>query len=171
MLKLLGAILIVAGTAAFGVGTVARLRSRVRSLTAVAGSLEIMKNEICDRLTPVPELIDIMVREAPKPAGTLFCRLKEHLPEVGQRPFYEIWRQTVAECRELQLTESEAFTLAELGLSIGRYDAGEQRTAFEYAQRRMEEFAKKARCECETNSKANAFLGVASGIFAVIILL
>jgi stage III sporulation protein AB len=171
MLKLLGAILIVAGTAAFGVGTVARLRSRVRCLTAISSSLEIMKNEICDRLTPVPELINIMVHEAPKPAVPLFRRLKEKLPEVGRRPFYEIWRQALEECKELPLSEAEIFTLTELGLSIGRYDAGEQRTAFEYAQRRMEEFAKKARNECETNSKANAFLGVASGIFAVIILL
>ena len=56
-------------------------------------------------------------------------------------------------------------------MSLGRYDIGEQRSAIAYAERRMDEFLHKAEADREKNSKVHAFLGVAAGVFAVVILL
>ena len=85
--------------------------------------------------------------------------------------FAAIWRRSVETTPELLLTEQETQTLAELGFSLGRYDAKEQSNALSYTIRRMEIFLQKAEAQRDKDSKTQAFLGVAAGVFAVIILL
>jgi stage III sporulation protein AB len=171
MMRLIGAILLISGTVAWGMAGVMRLRGRVRSLSALTSALEIMKSEICDRLTPLPELFDMMQTEATPPAGLLFRNAGEKLSELGTRPLPMIWREAVAGTPELLLAPSEELVLLELGLSLGRYDIEEQRRAFSYALRRLDTLTKKAESERDANSKLHAFLGVAAGVFAIIILL
>jgi stage III sporulation protein AB len=61
--------------------------------------------------------------------------------------------------------------LTELGVRLGRYDVGEQAAAIGHAQRRLEEHIRRAEAERDSNAKVHAFLGVAAGLFAIIILL
>lgn len=171
MIRLIGAVLITAGTAAWGLLGVFRLRSRVKSLSAIVSALGVMKSEICDRLTPMPELLKLLAADATYPASALFINASEKIPSLGSKPFSAIWNQAVQDTPELLLTPPEALVLKELGMSLGRYDTGEQRSALLYAERRMDEFARKAEMERERNSKVHAFLGVAAGLFAVVILL
>ena len=171
MMRLIGAILLISGTAAWGMAGVMRLRGRARSLNALTSALEIMKSEICDRLTPLPELFELLQNEATPPAGLLFRNAGDKLSELGTRSLPAIWREAVAETPELLLTPSEELVLLELGLSLGRYDVEEQRRAFSYALRRLDALTKKAENERDSNAKIHAFLGVAAGVFAIIILL
>ncbi|SHI08327.1 Stage III sporulation protein AB (spore_III_AB) [Sporobacter termitidis DSM 10068] len=171
MIRLIGAVLITAGTAAFGIMGVFRLRNRVRSLSAVISALAAMKSEICDRLTPMPELLRQMSGEATYPASLLFKNASERISGLGSKPFSAIWRQAVLNTPELLLTPGEELVLTELGMVLGRYDIGEQRSAIAYAERRMDEFLRRAEADREKNSKVHAFLGVAAGIFVVVILL
>jgi stage III sporulation protein AB len=171
MIRLIGAVLITVGTAAWGLMGVFRLRSRVKSLNALLGALGVMKSEICDRLTPMPKLLKQLSDEASYPASLLFKNASEKTPSLGSKPFSSIWSQAVMETPELLLTPQEELVLKELGLSLGRYDTGEQKNAIQYAERRMDEYTRKAETERERNSKVHAFLGVAAGLFAVVILL
>jgi stage III sporulation protein AB len=171
MIRLIGAVLITAGTAAWGVMGVLRLRNRVKSLGAIISALAAMKCEICDRLTPMPELLGQMAGEATYPASLLFKNASEKISSLGSRSFSSIWRQAVLNTPELLLTPPEELVLTELGMCLGRYDIGEQRSAIAYAERRMDEFLHKAEADRDKNSKVHAFLGVAAGIFAVVILL
>jgi stage III sporulation protein AB len=171
MIRLIGAVLITAGAAAWGLLGVFRLRSRVKSLNTLVSALGVMKSEICDRLTPMPELLRLLENEATYPASLLFKNAAEKIPSLGSKPFSSIWSQSVMETPELLLTTQEELVLKELGMSLGRYDTGEQKNAIQYAERRMDEYARKAETERERNSKVHAFLGVAAGLFAVVILL
>lgn len=171
MIRLIGAVLITAGTAAWGLLGVFRLRSRVKNLNAIVSALSVMKSEICDRLTPMPELLRQMENEATYPASQLFKNAAEKIPSLGSKPFSSIWGQAVLNTPELLLTPQEELVLTELGMSLGRYDIGEQRSAIQYAERRMDDFSRKAELDKERNSKVHAFLGVAAGLFAVVILL
>ena len=171
MIRIIGAVLITAGAAVWGLLGVFRLRSRVKNLNALVGALGVMKSEICDRLTPMPELLKLLGNEATYPASLLFKNAAEKIPFLGSKPFSSIWGQTVMETPELLLTTQEELVLKELGLSLGRYDIGEQKNALQYAERRMSDYARKAETEREKNSKVHAFLGVAAGLFAVVILL
>jgi len=171
MIRLIGAVLITAGAAAWGLLGVFRLRSRVRSLNALVSALGVMKSEICERLTPMPELLKLLGNEATPPASLLFKNAAEKIPSLGSKPFSTLWNQAVHETPELLLAPPEELALKELGLSLGRYDIGEQRSALQYAERRLGDYARKAETEREKNSKVHAFLGVAAGLFAVVILL
>jgi stage III sporulation protein AB len=148
-----------------------RLRARVRSLHALVGALGVMSNEICDRLTPMPELLHLMAAEAAFPASRLFQNALENIPALGSRSFSSIWRQAVCATPELLLSPTETLVLTELGQSLGRYDVAEQKSAIHYAQRRLEELTRDAEIERDRNSKVRAFLGVAAGFFAVILLI
>lgn len=171
MIRIIGAVLITAGAAAWGLLGVFRLRSRVKNLGTIVSALGVMKSEICDRLTPMPELLKQMANEATYPASLLFKNAEQKISSLGSKPFSSIWGQAVVNTPELLLTSQEELVLTELGMSLGRYDIGEQKNAIQYAERRMSEFSRKAETERERNSKVHAFLGVAAGLFAVVILL
>lgn len=171
MIKLIGAVLIAGGGAVWGMNGVMRLRNRVRSLSAVVSSLDIIRSEICDRMTPMPELLELMSKQSAYPANLMFKNASDHLCELGKCSFAAIWRYSILNTPEMLFTPQEALVMSELGLSLGRYDAAEQRGALVYTQKRMEQYLKKAEAERERDSKLQAFLGIAAGIFAVIMLL
>jgi stage III sporulation protein AB len=170
MIRLIGGLLITAATAAWGIMGVMRLRARAGSFHALSSALGMMGSEICDRLTPMPELLQHMADEAAYPASQLFKNALNDISSLGSRSFAAIWQQAVRSTPELMLQPSEALVLTELGQSLGRYDIAEQKSAIQYAQRRMEDFARAAEAERDNNSKVRAFLGVAAGLFTVIIL-
>jgi stage III sporulation protein AB len=169
MIRAIGAILMLAGTTAWGLDGVMKLRGRCKSLQAITSALGVMRSEICDRLTPVSELAEALGKQAQYPVNLFFQNLSEGMRELGNSRFSEIWQDAVTGTVQLQLSPREAITLSELGLSIGKYDVDEQRDSLLYVQRQMEEYASLAERTCRTNSKLRAFLGVAAGIFAIII--
>ncbi|UOO37142.1 stage III sporulation protein AB [Oscillospiraceae bacterium CM] len=171
MIRFMGAVLIMLGTAAWGILGVIKLRNRVKSLRALTGALGVMKSEICDHLTPIPALLTQLAAECTAPAALFFQNAADQIGQLGTTPFSALWRQAVLVTPELLLTPSEALVLTELGLCLGRYDIAEQRSAIQYAQRRLEAYVKQAEEERDRNSKVRAFLGVAAGLFAVVILL
>ena len=169
MIKLIGAILLIGGTAAWGISGVLRLRARCRSLTSITHALGVMQSEICDRLTPMPELLSQLGEEAEYPARLLYKNAENKLSTLGNTHFGAIWRQAVTATPELLLTAPEEAALVELGTSLGKYNVEEQKNAISYTRRRLEEYVKRAEIVRETDSKVRAFLGVASGIFAVVL--
>lgn len=171
MLKLMGAILLTAGATLWGFSGAKSLKDRAISLGALTSSIEIMGYELCDRLTPVPELFELLSKQAPKPACKLFQNAKSSIMNIGAVPFAELWHEAIRDTTELMLLEQEIQVLSELGFSLGKYDIGEQRKAVETARKQFQDFTKKAEEERDRNWKAQAFLGVTAGLFAVIILL
>lgn len=171
MLKLIGAILLIAGTGLWGISGARELKERAKALAAVTASVEMMEYELCDRLTPVPELFALLGKQAPKPADILFQNAAVGIESIGAVPFYELWHRAVRDTHELMLTEQEILILSELGFSLGKYDVSEQCKAVKAARSQFEIFTKKAQDECDKNWKSQAFLGVTAGLFAVIILL
>ncbi len=171
MIKFAGALLIIAGTAAIGGRSALRYRNRVRSLESLVSALGLMRSEICDRLTPMPELLEMLSREAGQPASRLFANVSRRMSELGARPFPDIWRQAVSDTPELLLSGREEACLSELGFSLGRYDVPQQRAAITYTARRMSDYAAAAERERSSNSRLHAFLGVAAGVLAVVVLI
>lgn len=171
MLKLIGAILLTAGAALWGIAGAKGLKDRADALKALTSAFEMMGYELCDRLTPVPELLALLGRQAPKPAHRLFINAEKQMQGIGAIPFYELWNDAVRATPELLLTEQEILVLAELGFSLGKYDISEQRKAVKATQRQFQIFAEKAQEERDKNWKSQAFLGITAGLFAVIILL
>jgi len=171
MYRVIGALLIVVCTAVLGFGGVLRLGRRVRNLTGLVSALEIMKGEICERLTPMPELFELLAGTMEGPVAGLFQACGEQMTTLGESSMYLIWKSAVRSAEELELSEQEARTLTEVGHVLGRYDAEEQRTAISFAIRRMEGCLHRAEEEKRAQTKVRAALGVTAGLFVVIILL
>lgn len=171
MLSVIGAVLIIGATATVGLSSVWRMRTRVRALTGLIAAVDTMKSEICDRLTPLPELVEQLTREAASPVDRLFHRTVQEMSELGIQSFYFLWKNAVEASRELELTEPERQTLIDLGRSLGRYDTEEQRGAFTYALRRLEGYLRKAEEERTKQSRVHAVLGIVAGVFVVIVLM
>ena len=171
MLNALGAVLIIGATASIGLTGLWRLAARVRILGALIAAVESMKNEICDRMTPLPELLEQLSQEAEPPIDRLFSRALRQMEQIGARSFYLIWKEAVEESRELELTKEEQGSLIDLGRTLGRYDTEEQREAFCYSLKRLEEYRRRAKEERRTSGKVYAVLGFAVGVFVVVILL
>ena len=171
MFRLIGAVLLVLGTGICGLSSVLRLRQRARILSGLTLALEIMQSEICERMTPLPELVAQLAGDMEEPVRSFFRRLQSRMEQLGEVRFYEIWKKAVENSPELLLTVPEQRALCELGHSLGRYNLEQQRGAILYVHRKMETFARRAEEERIRNSRTNAFLGVAAGVFAVMILL
>ena len=170
MIRFAGALLIIAGTAAIGGRSALRYRNRVRSLESLVSALGIMQSEICDRLTPMPELLELLSAEAGKPASQLFRNVSRRMSELGARPFSDIWRQAVEDTPELLLSGREEACLSELGFSLGRYDVAQQRAALGYTARRMSDYAAAAERERASNSKLHAVFRIAAvGIIVAVL--
>lgn len=140
-------------------------------MEALIVSLQLMESEICTRMATMREVLDMLSREAPASVRGLYRRASGGLAALGRCSFYTIWRMAVEKSRELRLRPGEIETLTSLGLSLGRYDVNEQAEAIGRTRKRLEAALRQAETERDRDWKLHAFFGLASGIFAVIILL
>ena len=170
MLKLIGAILLIAGTASAGLLGAIKLRRRSDSLSSILNALSTMKSEICDRLTPLPELVETLCEDGQYPASALLSNVRAGMAQLGSTQFSEIWGRSVKLTPELLLNDREREVLSELGKSLGKYNVEEQRSALLYAADRFSDYLRKEETSRAESSKMRAAIGVAAGIFAVAIL-
>ncbi len=171
MLRIAGAALVILATGTMGAAGVLRLRRRTAALEGLCASLRTMESEICSRLSPMRETLEILSGSAPAPVRGLYRRAAEGMGELGRRSFRSIWRGAVESSGELLLRAEEAQVLMELGSCLGRYDVREQAETIARVRGRLEVFLRRAEEERERDWKLHAFFGLASGIFAVTILL
>ncbi len=171
MIKLVGALLIVSGTAAWGIGSIMRMKTRSKALAAIMSSLEIMAEEIGANLTPMPALVEMLSNIAPKPADLFYRNIKAELPKLGSESLGSIWQAGLDNSGELMLERGEKEILSELGWELGKYDGESQRRMIQSAIRRLKLIADMAESERRANSRLHGFLGVAAGMFAVVVLI
>jgi stage III sporulation protein AB len=167
----MGAALLVGGCTACGLLGVARLRRRAHALETLLRAFSLLRGEICDRLAPMPEVLNRLSRECEYPANALYRNVYDRLPRLGDAGFPELWREAVAVTQELMLTPNESAELCELSSTLGRYNVDEQRDAIERAQRRFEEFARAASDARDRDGKLFSALGIAVGAIVVILLI
>lgn len=171
MLSLIGAVLIIGSTTFFGISAFLRLKRRVDMLDTFLFALGQMEREITQRLLPIPEVLELLIEETKAPVSHFFARVDKGMREVGVYSFSSIWNKALGASQELLLKKEEVRILEDVGKVLGRYHTQEQKTALQYAQKRIAQCLKQAQAEKQTQGKMQATLGVAAGIFVVLILL
>lgn len=171
MIRLMGAFFLMIGAASLGFGAATQLRVRVSTLRALVEALEQMERELSFRLTPMPELMGRLAREAPEPANFLFAYCQEHLYQLGSKSFGELWREAVEKEPELLLSDRERQILTALGEVLGRYDAGDQKAALNNTVQELGRCLLRAEEEHQRLGRVYATLGMGSGAILVILLL
>ena len=171
MIKIIGALMIICGTAAWGLGSAAKMRNRVTTLNSLIESLDVMRDEICVNLTPLPKVMELTGKTAPKPAGQFYKNVASKIGEISQKGFYGIWMQALDENSSMTLGNEERDVLVRLGAGLGKYDFDSQGRIIMSAKRNLERIEEKAEKEKNANSKLHTFLGIAAGMMAVVVLI
>lgn len=170
MTRLLGAVLVIAGCGALGLGAAARLEGRVRDLGELAAGLDALQRELGWRLAPLPQALEGAARAVRSPAADLFDRCARRTRSPEGQAFQEIWREELERaCLRLKL--EDRVLLDRLGGVLGRYDGDSQRLALEDAAAGLRTLQGAAAEDRSRLGRVYGVLGAAAGLLTVILLL
>lgn len=125
MTRLLGALLIASASAALGFGYINAEKRRVRALRSMERLLKTAAGELGTRLTPLPALFAQLEGRCDGTAAVFASALNTRLEQLGDRPFSELWTESVDSALDM-LSGEERELLSALGLSLGRYELERQ---------------------------------------------
>ena len=108
----------------FGWTLAASARRRRELIAAHISALEFIKAEISSRLTPLPDCAARLAAGGPRPLRGFYLALAAALDAPCGRDFASIWGSLL---ENMELPPDALAVLAELGRSLGRYDAQTQR--------------------------------------------
>lgn len=120
MLKLIGAVLVVAGCGGIGFRIAANHRNEEKSLRQLIGILDYMECELQYRLTPLPELCRQASKEFSGLLGRVFWELSVEM-EAQISPDLEMCMSVAVE-KAVKLSPMVREELLLLGKSVGRFD-------------------------------------------------
>lgn len=169
MWKLLGAVLVAAGSGWLGLSAASGLTSRLRAVQAMIAGLELLERELWEHGTALPELMAALAQRCSPPAADFFKQCAQGCARLDRVPFGESWRQAVNGL-ELLSPEGRA-ALLPLGEVLGRYEADSQRQALEHARQALEREELRAQEERRRLGRVYQTLGLSGGAFLVILLL
>ena len=170
MLKVVGAVLLLAGGIGLGLSAVRRLERRVTALRSLTQALELMEQELDFRLPPMKELIAETARRSAEPASGFLRTCAEKMDHLDGQPLSGLWQQAALE-QLPALKPCDLETLFSVGTVLGRYDAESQRSAISTARERLAGFLADAVEERHRHGRVYGTLGAAAGAFLVILLL
>ena len=153
----LGAALVFLGSTAAGFALRQELRLRLRLLTAVIDSLNLLRSDIVGRLAA----------GAPEPLSTQYAALADGITDGG-RPFSESWAATFQALD--MLTPDVRAALLTLGEQLGKYDAQIQRRALDTCIETLQAAAAQMQADTIQRGKLFCGLGATLGLLAAVAL-
>lgn len=165
-LRIFGAATVVVCCSLIGLRCAGGYSQRVKLLRSLIGTVTVARSEICDLLSPVPELLELLSKTAPSPAKE-FWVCCDRFTRAGLG-FPEAWEKAAERLQGLDESCGEA--LSGLAGIIGRYDAEAQRNELTRTIGILEQALSAAESERRTRGKTCAALGVGAGVMLAIIL-
>ena len=166
ILKIFGAATVVVCCSLLGIRCAGAYSRRVKTLRALVGTLTVARSEICDLLSPMPELLEMLSKTAPAPARS-FWRDCDAAVRAGMS-FPEAW--TYAAERLAHVDQKSRDVILALTSVMGRYDAEAQRDELTRAVIALEDSLREAEAERASGGRTCAALGVGVGVMLAIIL-
>lgn len=169
MIRITGACLIFFGCAFVGIFSSSALTVRARVLNSLLQSFDIMKAEICGKLTPIEEVMQYLSKVTSAPLCYFYKNCFEEMSNKKDIPFRIIWKRELVRSDKLRLKKYELEKIAELGNVLGRYGAEEQKVAIGHMSRCVETMIVSAEKELGQFGKLYLKLGMICGISLVIV--
>lgn len=170
MIRYIGALTVIAGCTALGCSGNEKARQHSRSLGSLIGLLERMDGELESLLTPLPQLMEQLGRQAEQPAAE-FCSTVAWLTQKRGGSFRSAWCQALEETESLILLEEEKTALRALGGVLGRSELEPQLAALRRTKKRLELFLELEEKERAQKNRLRAALSAGAGITLAILLL
>lgn len=170
MIRMLGAVLLIAGCGGLGLGAVGRLDGRVRDLRELAAGLELMRRELGWRLTPLPKALGTAEAGTQGRAAQFFRFCAQRAVCLSGMPFQQLWREGLERC-PLCLDREDRALLEQLGPVLGRYDGDSQCQAVEKVLAGLVRQQAQAEENRRRLGRVYGVLGVTAGLFLAILLI
>lgn len=169
-MRIIGLVLLTAAAAAIGVFKASELKKSVATLSELIAFLELMRNEICTRRTPMKQLLSASTLPEYKCIQPFTSELDKQLKQLGNMSFFQIWTECVNEYI-LLISQESKYCLVSLGSSLGRYDAQLQAAAIDRCISELEREYKVLCANLKSNQKMYIGLGTGMGLIVSIILI
>lgn len=167
--KLIGALLIIVSCAGCGFSVAAGKRKEERLLCQLDHILLFMESELQYRLTSLPELCHMAAEET---RGNLRCVLVRLHRELCRQKYPDAGSCMAAAIRESgELPNRIRSILAQLGISLGRFDLEGQIQGIRTVRRRTEESLESIRKNRDERLRSYQTLGICAGAALAIILI
>ncbi len=166
----IGAILLTASAALIGIFKAAELKKSVEILSELTSLLELLRNEICTRRTPMKQVLSVKALPEYKYIQPFVLSLDERLKLLGNKSFAHIWAECITESIT-NLSEESRNSLVNLGSSLGRYDAQLQAASIDRCIGDLEREYKSIYENLKCNQKMYIGLGTGMGLIVSIILI
>ncbi len=169
MLRVIGAVMVIAGAGSFGISRAAQLYKTARQLRELNTAVEMISCEMNYTLLPLPELYH-GVGDRLNGAVSQFFRLLGNQLEQGI-PRARAARRAMELTTHLCLPNDAKMALLELCETLGRYDMDGENRMLRLSGQRIA--AALERCEAEKRPLARscAALGISAGIALAILML
>lgn len=172
MLKILGSILVMLCSAGLGAAGSMDLKRHCMELRFLKQAVYMLRGEIKYSRAPLPEAFGALSERLPAPLSEFFAHLAEELSRMEGQNLGEVWRQEIG--RSLKggcLKKEEKQKLQNLGESLGYLDLEMQLSTIDLYLEQLDEDMILAKEEIRTKQKLYQGMGIAGGIFLVILLI
>lgn len=169
MIKIFGAIFLLGGATVIGFLAANELTVRVRVLSGFLSALSVMRSEIGERLTPIPELLDRLSKNSAPPLDAFFLACHYEKEQKADTQLSVIWLKNLRRAEYLKLKQNEKEVISEIGAVLGRYGADEQLKSLSQIMRRVETLLESAEADKKRLGSVYTKLGFVCGMAMVII--
>ena len=145
------------------------LRQRAACLQAFRRVLAALARELAFSLRPLDQLMAGAQEGSQGPVADFFRACRQAFAAGGRESWADSWA-TALEATPLPLTPEDRRLLREAGDVLGRYDGESQRAALEALLARLEDQGAQAQAEAHRLFRVYLALGVAAGLFCLILL-
>ena len=172
MLKLAGACLILCSAAGIGASHSGDLKRRVRELRVIKQMMYMLQGEIRYAHLPLPEAFTHVSVRLPAPFGLFLSGIADELKKADGRTLSEIWKAEEQKyIKKLHLTRTDLEQLETLGEVLGYLDTEMQLAAIRLYLEQLEQSLAEAQEQMGSRQRLYQSLGIAGGVFLVILLL
>ena len=168
-MRLLGALLLTAAASVMGFFKARAHKASAQSLKEIISLLELMRNAICTRRTPIKQIFSCSNLPDYRYMNSFISSLETELSNLGSKNFTQICCENAEKTLQM-LSKSSKQALKALGSSIGKYDAELQAASIDRCISELNDEYKKLNEGLKNNEKMYSGLGTGIGLIAAIIL-
>lgn len=172
MLRIVGIVIILLGSTAFGIYKSCVYVNRLNNLYEIKKVFLYIQGEIRYMNTPMPEVLEGAAIRVKGQLREFFFRIAEELNRKNRKEFRKIWEETIRQELSAEVMEKEALSeLSQMGGQLGCLDLKAQEKAIDYFLQKWEFIIEKRRKEKESRLKLYYACGIMGGLLMVIILI
>ena len=167
-MKLFGISLICAAAFIAATTIVKKRGDYLRTLRALDRMLELMEGELSSRRSPLPALVESLIRTSEGKAKAFLIALFGKLDALGEKRLAEIWEDSQ---QQLGLRGEEREAFLQLGLVLGQIDLDKQLEAIRHCREQLQRSAETLGRNLSQNCRTCFAVALLSAAMLCIVLL